>query len=131
MDSGFASTMSTAVETLSSGFSSFTGSTLVAGLWEGDAADNAKNQVTEKIDTKVEAVQEKLQNLISAIEKGNEAITAKKNMEEAQRCIEEVKASDAAQGVKNAELRQLEADYKKYKQQFDNLVEEVKSLCSE
>ena len=59
MDSGFASTMSTAVETLSSSFSSFTGSTLAAGVWEGEAADNAKNQVSSKIDTKVEAVQEK------------------------------------------------------------------------
>ena len=131
MDSGFASTMSTAVETLSSGFSSFTGSTLVAGIWEGEAADNAKNQVSEKIDTKIEEIQEKLKNLITAIDKGNEAITAKSNMEEAQRCIEEVKASDAPMGQKNADIKHFQEDYEKYKKQFDDLVEEVKSLCSE
>ena len=52
-------------------------------------------------------------------------------MEEAQRCIEEVKASDAASEAKTSELKQLEADYNKYKEQFEKLVEEVKSLCSE
>lgn len=124
MDSGFASTMSTAVEALSSAFSSFTGSTLVAGIWEGEAADNAKNQVSEKIDTKIEAVQEKLKNLITAIDKGNEAITAKSNMETAQKALKETNLSNAA-------IRQLEADYQKFKEQFDQLVEEVNSLCSE
>lgn len=124
MDSGFASTMSTAVETLSSAFSSFTGSTLVAGIWEGEAADNAKNQVSEKIDTKIEAVQKKLKNLITAIDKANEAQTAHDNMVKAQEALKETNLSNAA-------IRQLEADYQRFKEQFDQLVEEVKSLCSE
>ena len=67
MDSGFASTMISALETLSQGFTSFTGSTITEAVWNGDAADNAKNQVTEKIDPKVEAAKEKLQKRLDAI----------------------------------------------------------------
>lgn len=130
MDSGFASTMMTAIDTLSSGFSSFTGSTIAGGVWEGQAADNAKNQVSEKIDTKIEAAKEKLQNLISAIEEGNLAVTAKENIAEAEKCISEVNSSNASAEEKKSKIESLETDKKKFEEEYKEHVEKVKSLCS-
>ncbi len=129
MDSGFASTMKQAIETLTSSFSSFTGGTITGGVWEGEAADNAKNQVTEKIDPKAEAAQKKLDNLIEAIQQAANAEAAKENVKKAEEAIAAVNASDAPQGEKNAEIKSLEADKAKYQKEFEEAVEQVKSLC--
>ena len=53
MNSQFASDMINAIEALTSSFSTFTGGTITGGTWEGDAAENAKNKVTQKINTKL------------------------------------------------------------------------------
>lgn len=129
MDSGFASTMKQAIETLTSSFSSFTGGTITGGVWEGDAADNAKNQVTEKIDPKAEAAQKKLDNLIEAIQQAANAEAAKENIAKADEAIDNVKKSDAPQGEKNAEIKTLEADKAKFQKEYDDAVAQVKSLC--
>lgn len=130
MDTSFISTMASAIDTLSNGFSSFTGSTITGGIWEGNAADNAKNQVTSKIDPKVEAIKEKLKNLSSAIDEGNAAITAKDNIAKAEKAIAEVDASNLTPNEKQTEKNSLEADKKKFEQEFKDHVDKVNSLCS-
>ena len=128
MDSAFATQMQQAVEKLSSGFKTFTGGTITGGIWEGDAANNAQEQVTGKIDPKVEAVNTKLGNLVSAISEAEAAKTAKENMEEADRAIA---ALDSSATNYAEEKGNLEKKKEEFKQQFDEAVEKVKSLCSE
>ena len=129
MNSGFASEMINAIDSLTSSFSSFTGGTIVAGTWEGDAAENAKNQVTQKIDPKAEAAKEKLNNLINAIQEAANAEAAKANMEELDRCIGEVNASDAEESLKKEKIAEYEAKKEEFKEQYDAAIEKVNSLC--
>ena len=128
MDAAFASTMEAAVDALSNGFKSFTGSTITEAIWNGEAADNAKNQVTEKIDTKVEAVKAKLQNLISAIQEAENAQTAKSNIETAESEISKLDTTATNyEEVKSG----LEQQIEEFKKVYDESIEKVKSLCSE
>jgi len=129
MDSGFVDTMVTALDTLSEGFSSFTGKTITGDIWNGDAADNAKNQVSEKIDPKVEAAKEKLANLKSAIAEAQAAQTAKENMAEADRCIAEIKSSSASDSEKSSEIDKRQKEKEKFEKEFNEHVDKVKSLC--
>ena len=129
MDSGFAQKALEALNSLSDGFNTFVGSTITEAVWNGDAADNAKNQVSEKIDPKVEAAKEKLENLIKAIQEAELAQTAKENIAEADRCIAEIKSSSATEGEKNAEIAKRESEKKKFQAEFDEHVNNVKSLC--
>ena len=109
MNSGFASEMINAIDSLTNSFSSFTGGTITGGTWEGDAAENAKNQVTQKIDPKAEA--------------------AKKNIEELDRCIAEVKSSDADESAKQKKISEYTSKKEDFKKEYDAAVEKVKSLC--
>ena len=127
MDSGFATTMASAVDALKSGFDSFTGSTIAGGVWEGDASENAKTQVTSKIDPKVEKAKEKLGKLVSAIDMAKEAETAKYNMEEADRAIGALDSSATNYAEEKAKLEKQKEEFKKT---FDELVEKIKSTCS-
>ena len=127
MDSGFASTMMSAVDALASGFSSFTGSTIAGGVWEGDAATNAGEQVTSKIDPKVEAVKSKLNNLISAIQEAENARAAKENMQLAENAIS---ALDPKSTSYASDLAARTSERDKYKAQFEEAVANVNSLCS-
>lgn len=129
MDSGFVDTMVTALDTLSEGFSSFTGKTITGDIWNGDAADNAKNQVTEKIDPKVEAAKEKLANLKSAIQEAQAAQTAKENMAEADRCIAEIQSSSAKESEKRAEIAARQKEKEAFEKEFNEHVDKIKSLC--
>ena len=131
MSSEFASTMSTAVGTLSEGIGSFTGSTITAGIWEGDAANNAKTQKEQKIDKKVEDVQGKLDNLISAIAKGNEAIIAKENLDLANEAYNNImNDTTLSQAEKESKVKDIIADKQRFKNDYDDAIKEVKSLCS-
>ncbi len=130
MDSGFASQMISAVESLANGFSTFTGGTITESVWNGAAADNAKNQVTEKIDPRVEEVKEKLNNLINAIQEAENARAAQANVAEAERCIEQVRASNVSDEQKSTEISQFEADKDRYQDQYEQAKNNVISLCS-
>ena len=130
MNSQFASDMIKAIEDLTSSFSTFTGGTITGGTWEGDAAENAKNQVTQKINPKAEAAKEKLNNLINAIQEAANAEAAKANMEELDRCIGEVNASDAEESLKKEKIAEYEAAKEKEKEKYDAAIEKVNSLCS-
>lgn len=127
MDSGFATSMKTAVETLSGGFDTFSGATFTESVWFGQAADNAKNQISEKIKTKIEAVQEKLSNLVSAIEKGNEAIESKARIEELKTGLSSLNKDASDYKTKKAEWEKALSDEET---KFEELVAQVKSLCS-
>ena len=129
MNSGFASEMINAIDSLTNSFSSFTGGTITGGTWEGDAAENAKNQVTQKIDPKAEAAKEKLNNLINAIQEAANAEAAKKNIEELDRCIAEVKSSDADESAKQKKISEYTSKKEDFKKEYDAAVEKVKSLC--
>lgn len=130
MNSQFASDMINAIDTLTNSFSTFTGGTITGGIWEGDAADNAKNQVTQKINPKAEAAKEKLNNLITAIQEAANAEAAKSNVEELDRCIGEVNASDAEESLKKEKIAEYEAAKEKEQEKYDTAIEKVKSLCS-
>ena len=107
MDSGFAQK---ALNSLSDGFNTFVGSTITEAVWNGDAADNAKEQVTGKINPKVEEVKEKLNNLISAMALVEKAQIQKENMAEADRCIAEAQKSGASKEAIDKEVSKLRGE---------------------
>ena len=126
MDSGFATKMIEALDTLKSGFDSFTGKTITEAVWNGDAADNAKNQVSEKIDPKVEAAKEKLNNLVEAIAEAGEAERAKENIKIAENAIANLNKD--ADDYHSA-LKARQAEKEKFEKEFEEHIAKVKSLC--
>lgn len=127
MSAEFVGKMSSAVESLSGGFQSFTGGTFTEAVWFGEAADNAKNQVSEKIDTKIEEIKSKLQNLSSAIAKADEAAQVKKEISS---CESSISGLNSSYDDYKEKLAQWEARKKELQESYDNLISEIKGLCS-
>lgn len=132
MDSGFASTMLKEVENLEQGFEKFSSSTLTTGVWEGEAADNAKKQKDTKINKKIEKVKPKLSNLVKAIDLANEAIKKEEELKQVKERINEISSFNSGQKPENQiGFGSLFTEQEKLQSEINNLKTEIKSLCSE
>ena len=68
-------------------------------------------------------------NQRTAIQEAANAEAAKANMEELDRCIGEVNASDAEESLKKEKIAEYEAKKEEFKEQYDAAIEKVNSLC--
>ena len=127
MDSGFAQKALEALNSLSDGFNTFVGSTITEAVWNGDAADNAKEQVTGKINPKVEEVKEKLNNLISAMALVEKAQIQKENMAEADRCIAEAQKSGASKEAIDKEVSKLRGERRDFERTYYEVIKQIKA----
>ena len=127
MDSGFAQKALEALNSLSDGFNTFVGSTITEAVWNGDAADNAKEQVTGKINPKVEEVKEKLNNLISAMALVEKAQIQKENMAEADRCIAEAQKSGASKEAIDKEVSKLRGERRDFERTYNEVIKQIKA----
>ena len=126
MASSMASEMAKAVNSLGEGFAKFSSGTITEAIWNGEAADNAKNQITSKIDPKVEEVTTKLNNLQQALDLVENSKIAKGNMESYEKAISELnpEASDYHK-VK----REYNSKAKEFRKEYEGYIKQIKSLC--
>lgn len=126
MASSIASDMAKAVNTLGDGFKTFYSSTITEAVWNGEAADNAKNQVTSKIDPKVEELTTKLNNLQQALDLAESAKIAKGNMDEFERALSSL---DPKSDNYFSKKREFKKGYNENKKTYDDSIRQIRKLC--
>ncbi len=72
MDTSFINSVKTSLEELDNSFKTFSTSTFTEDVWYGKAALNAKELITDKIDTKITKLKGKLNSLENAIKYAKE-----------------------------------------------------------
>ena len=127
MASTIASDMAKAVSALGDGFKSFSSSTITEAVWNGDAAENAKTQITSKIDPKIEEVTTKLNNLQEALNILEAAKVTKGNIEEYEKALANLdpKSDGYFKNKVSFNLEKL-----KLQKEYDGYIRQIKKLCS-
>lgn len=127
MASSIASEMAKAVNTLGDGFKTFYTSTITETVWNGEAAENAKKQVTSKIDPKVEELTTKLNNLQQALDLSENAKIAKGNMEEYEKALNSLDPNADNYFSKKREYKQ---GHKEEERKYNDYIEKIRKLCN-